>query len=79
MTNTNETPSKCLGCEDACTPWSHWKEKGCSETCDYGITSRTRARICALTSCDDREEGIGQCKRHTCPGKFSLLFGLIHC
>ncbi|XP_076106738.1 A disintegrin and metalloproteinase with thrombospondin motifs adt-1-like isoform X1 [Mytilus galloprovincialis] len=53
-------------CNDACTPWSPWRGLTCSTTCDYGTAKLRRTRICALPSCNDTEDSIGECKTRTC-------------
>lgn len=62
-----------IGCDDACTAWSHWNDLGCSASCDYGTTNRTRNRVCALESCKDEEEAIGHCKTKSCPGSSVMV------
>lgn len=57
-----------LGCTDACTPWSPWTGLTCSATCDYGTAKQRRTRMCALPSCNDTEDNIGECKTRTCTG-----------
>ncbi|XP_069141449.1 A disintegrin and metalloproteinase with thrombospondin motifs adt-1-like [Argopecten irradians] len=53
-------------CDQICLPWTSWRNDSCSVTCDEGVFTRSRTRICPLQSCADHQSEEEKCKKETC-------------